>query len=133
MSVTHIIILIMSLAPHYGIDPKVALAVAEVESRYNAKAIGGAGEIGLFQIHPTVAKKLGYTKKQLLRPATNIRVGLRMLRDAKATCIYRGGLTYLVCYNYGRANAKKIKHPNSFPYVRKVREKIQRLKHEEYT
>lgn len=132
MSITNIIILILTLAPSYGVDPKVALAVAEVESGYNANATGGAGEIGLFQIMPAIAHKRGYTRKQLLNPATNIRLGLTMIKEAQRDCVHKEGITYLVCYNYGIANAKRVKHPTKFPYVRKVKAKMRRFSYEEY-
>lgn len=121
MTSESIILLIMGLAPVFGVDPKVAVAVATAESSLNPAAHGEAGEIGLFQIMPNIAKKKGFTKKQLLDPVVNTYVGLQMLQDAKENCIHKKNLDYLVCYNYGAKNALKVKHPSKFPYVKRVR------------
>ena len=36
----------------YDLPPELLLAVAEVESRFNPRARGKAGEIGVWQLHP---------------------------------------------------------------------------------
>ena len=124
MNTTLIVSIILALAPAFGIEPKVALAVASVESSLNPKAIGQAGEIGLFQIMPDIGKKMGYTKKQLKDPVINTYVGLQLLKEAKANCKHKVGLTYLVCYNYGIKNAMRVKHPTKFPYVKRVKKQL---------
>ena len=127
MTTTAIIALIVSLAPTYHVDPKVALAVAAIESAFNPKAIGQAGEVGLYQIMPGVAKKKGWSKAYLLNPKNNIKAGLSMIRDAQNTCVHKDGINYLVCYNYGATNAKRVKHPSKFPYVQKAKRAIASL------
>lgn len=119
-----IISLILSLAPVFNIDPYVALAVAYEESSLNPKAVGTKGEVGLFQIMPQMYKQAGYTKKQMEEPLNNIYMGLRMLQDAKKTCVHKGPLTFLVCYNAGPSVAKKIRKPASFAYVVKVKRRL---------
>lgn len=128
MTIKMIIALIVTLAPQYNIDPKVALAVAAVESGYNSKAIGTAGEVGLFQIMPNVFKHKGYTKKQMLNPRINIIVGLEMLRDAKNRCVHKHGIDYLVCYNAGIAGGKRYKHPSKSKYVKQVAKHMKEIK-----
>ena len=120
MTTQAIIDLIMSMAPIFGIEPKVALAVAAIESSFNPNAVGGAGEIGLFQIMPDLGQKRGFTRRQLKDPAVNVFVGLSMLAEAKDNCPHKRGITYLICYNYGARNAKKVKHPTLFPYVKRA-------------
>lgn len=127
MTTETIISLIMALAPIFDVEPKVAIAVAAVESRFQPNAIGEAGEIGLFQIMPFVAKKRGFTPKQLHDPIINTYLGLELIKEAKDKCPHKHGIEYLVCYNYGAKNAKKIKHPAKFPYVRKVKKEMGRL------
>ena len=59
-------------------------AVIWVESRYNAMATGGVGEIGLMQIRPTTAHMLGFRGSlgELREPANNIRLGTQYLAEA---------------------------------------------------
>ncbi len=106
----------------YGVDPRVAYSVGVVESNLNPKMIGQAGEVGIFQVMPSTAK---LTRKQLLDPETNIREGVKYLAQMKKDCIHKEDIYYLVCYNYGLTNAKKVKHPNLFPYVKKVKSIMQ--------
>lgn len=120
MTTSTIVSLIMALAPVFGIDPKVAVTVAIVESSLNPKAMGQAGEIGLFQIMPDIVKRKGFTKRQMKDPMVNIYVGLQMLEDAKKHCSHKRGNTWLVCYNYGAKNALRVHHPSLWPYVKKV-------------
>jgi len=120
MSISLIVALIVAIAPTFNIDPNVAIAVAIVESQLNPNAIGGAGEIGLFQIMPDIIKAKGFTREQMLLPAVNIYVGLQMLQDAKKHCIHKDDNDFLVCYNFGAKNARKVKYPSLWPYVKKV-------------
>ena len=119
-----IIALIMALAPLFNIDPRVAVEVARHESSLNPKARGAAGEIGLFQIMPDIAKRKGFTKKQLQTPILNIYFGLQMLQDAKKNCIHKKQNDWLVCYNYGAKNALKVKHPRLWPYTKFINNQL---------
>lgn len=67
-----------------GLPPEIAEAVADVESGYNPRAVGGVGEIGLMQILPSTARMLGFAEPlpKLFEPATNIRYGVRYLGEA---------------------------------------------------
>ncbi|MGA0532735.1 transglycosylase SLT domain-containing protein [Hansschlegelia sp. KR7-227] len=67
-----------------GLPPEVAEAVAEVESGFNPKSVGGVGEIGLMQVLPSTARMLGFRAplKELFEPETNARYGVRYLSDA---------------------------------------------------
>lgn len=122
-----IISIIMSLAPLLGVSPQVAVAVATVESNLNPNAIGGQGEIGLFQIMPNLVKSTGFTKKQLLNPIINAYVGIKMIKHAEQACIHRHNVDFLVCYNAGVKNARKIKYPHKFPYVVKIKRELAKI------
>lgn len=113
-----IIQLIQSYALQYGVDPQVALTVAKIESNYNPSVIGITGDVGIFQLNPNSFPE--FTIGQLQDPETNIRLGVQYLAKVKHQCVHQNGITWLVCYNYGSKNAKHIKHPELFPYVRKV-------------
>ena len=67
-----------------GMPPEVAEAVAQVESGYDPRAVGGVGEIGLMQVLPSTARMLGFSEPlpRLFDPATNVRYGVRYLSEA---------------------------------------------------
>ncbi len=113
-----IIKMITVAALKYGVSPEVAISVAAVESQFNPNVIGVTFDYGLFQLNPKSFPN--YTKTQLLDPKTNIELGVKYLAEVKKTCNHKEGITWLVCYNYGNKNAKKVKHPTLFPYIKKV-------------
>ena len=76
--------LVRKVAQKHGVPVRIALAVVKVESNFNPRAHGGAGEIGLMQIKPATARGLGYrgTAKGLYNPSTNLEWGMRYLAGA---------------------------------------------------
>jgi hypothetical protein len=117
MSKATIIKLIIYYSHLNGINPNVALAVAEHESNFNPNAIGALLEIGIFQIRPEFSK---LSKAELKKPEKNIKEGIRLLKVARDKCIHQKKNEWLVCYNYGQTNALRVKHPELWPYVTKV-------------
>jgi soluble lytic murein transglycosylase-like protein len=94
--------LIAAEARAQGVPLDLAHAVVAIESRYNAKARGSAGEIGLMQIKLRTARGVGYTgsAKGLYDPQTNLRYGMKYL--AKAHQLASGDLCRTVMkYNGG--------------------------------
>ena len=67
-----------------NLPPEIADAVMRVESNYNPRARGGAGEYGIMQVMPPTARLLGHTGSDadLADPETNIRLGVRYLAEA---------------------------------------------------
>jgi len=122
--------LIIFYAKLLNFDPSIALAVARVESSLNPAAMGGQGEIGLFQLKPQFVK--GVSKKELFNPHVNAIAGIERLKEEKEKCSHKNKLTYLVCYNYGRTNARKVQSPETFPYVIKVTKEYNKIKKENY-
>lgn len=94
------------------IDPFLLLAIVEVESRYNKRAIGSVGELGLMQIRPSTAKT--FTECNLHKVHCNIQTGARYLAYLKKLQ-KRRDLTFpteaakqtflLQSYNYGPKKA----------------------------
>ncbi len=72
-----------------GVPVKLALAVVQVESNFNPRARGQAGEVGLMQIKPATARGIGYkgSIKALYNPSTNLIWGMKYLAEARR----RGG------------------------------------------
>ncbi len=104
---------ILSESKKYGFDPFFLLAVIENESRFNLKARGDAGEIGLMQILPDTAKWICEKnnwkwkgEKTLLDPVQNVKIGaayLNMLR----TQFESSSQLYISAYNMGAGNVYK--------------------------
>lgn len=105
---------ILEQSEKYEMDPVFVLAIVATESRYNPKAIGGVGEIGLMQIRPETAEWIAKKekikwqgKKTLYDPVSNIKIGvayvsfLRDHFDGKA-------MKYLSAYNMGPGKLKKM-------------------------
>jgi len=67
-----------------GVPVKLALAVVQVESNFNPRARGQAGEVGLMQIKPATARLIGYrgSVKALYNPDTNLAWGMKYLAEA---------------------------------------------------
>lgn len=73
-----IVALIHQLAPHYGIDPRLALAVATVESNLDPWAVSPKQAMGVMQLIPETAERFNVRKP--FDPEQNIRGGLAYLR-----------------------------------------------------
>lgn len=126
MSKLLIIKMIVLYSHIYGVNPNVSVAVAMVESNLNPNAIGITKDLGIFQLNPSSFPQ--FTKKQLLNPKTNIMVGIKYLAKLQKECNHKGELEWLVCYNLGPNGAKKVKHPRLWPYLKKVKREIARVK-----
>lgn len=125
MSVTSIVGLIAFYSNLIGIDPQLAIAVAQVESNMNPQAIGlSHGEIGLFQIRPEFVA--GLTHKEMFNIETNIVLGIQKLKHAKTKCKHQVNNSWLVCYNVGVKGGNRIKNAKEFKYVKRVNNKMKR-------
>ena len=73
----------------HAVDPLLVIAVMAVESRFNPIAESAAGAMGLMQVIPRmhVEKIAAASGRSVLDPATNIRVGVQVLKEY----IERGG------------------------------------------
>lgn len=102
---------IVNTALKYGVEPELALAIANVESRMNPSAVGSLGEIGIYQLRPEYHDvKHGNTYH-------NIDVAIKYLAFLKSKCS-RFGEAYFICYNNGPYRSPK--HPTQFPYYKRV-------------
>jgi soluble lytic murein transglycosylase-like protein len=71
-------------ADRHGLPRDFARAVVRVESTWNPRLTGAAGEIGLMQIKLETAQYLGYagSREALYDPETNITWGMKYLAGA---------------------------------------------------
>jgi soluble lytic murein transglycosylase-like protein len=104
---------IESAAALYGIDYFLLQAIVHAESRFIANAISPSGAVGLMQLMPPTAASVGALqgnrkaiRKQLLDPATNLRIGARYLKSLLQQFEGRLDLA-LAAYNAGAGNVKK--------------------------
>lgn len=71
-------------AVEVGLDPELAFRLVRVESVFDPDAIGAGGATGLVQMMPGTARDLDPkidTRKELIDPRTNMRLGFGYLRD----------------------------------------------------
>lgn len=111
--------LIKSYAKQYGVPVDLAHAIVKVESNFNPKARGSAGEIGLMQIKPATARMMGYSgsSKGLYDPETNIKFGMKYLAVAHELS---GGTTCGTVLKYNAGHGAKRMNPVSKRYCGKV-------------
>ena len=112
--------LITSEAEQRGLPAALADAIAQVESRYDPKAVGSLGEVGLMQIRPRTAALLGYKGEAagLAEPETNVRLGVAYL--ARAWQLANGDVCRaLMKYRAGWGEERMT--PLSFEYCRRAR------------
>ena len=111
--------LINKYAAEYDVPVALAQAVIRVESNFNPKARGSAGEIGLMQIKPATARMLGYSgsSKGLYDPETNIKFGMKYLAMAHELS---GGTTCGTVLKYNAGHGAKRMNPVSKRYCGKV-------------
>lgn len=69
---------VQQIAPSYGLDPKLVLAVIQVESGFNVKARSPKNAQGLMQLIPATAERFGV--KNTMDPVQNLRGGMAYLR-----------------------------------------------------
>ena len=118
---TKYIALIRKAARKHGVPVDIAKAVVEVESNFNAKARGRAGEVGLMQIKPTTARGLGFkgATKALYDPATNLEWGMKYLAGAHDRA--DGDLCGTIL-RYNAGHYAKRMNPISRRYCQKVKQ-----------
>lgn len=112
--------LIRKAAAKHGVPINIAKAVVEVESNFNPRARGRAGEVGLMQIKPATARGIGYrgSTKALYDPATNIEWGMKYLAGAHERA--NGDLCGTIL-RYNAGHYAKRMNPVSRKYCNKVK------------
>jgi len=113
--------IIQFTAQKYGVDEKLAMAVAKVESNLTPDVISSAGAVGVMQLMPETAQGLGV--RSSTDPRENIDGGVRYLKQLMVT--FDGDITKVVAaYNAGPQAVKKYNgtppYPETQEYVAKV-------------
>lgn len=94
--------LVAQAAANAGIDPALALAVANQESGFNQSAISSAGAVGVMQLMPGTAAGLGVNPYD---EASNIAGGVNYL--ASQLNAFGDPAQALAAYNWGPGNVQK--------------------------
>lgn len=102
-------------------DPVFLMAVISNESRFNPRAAGSFGEIGLMQILPNTGKWIAgmiglkwQGKKTLRDPVSNIRLGAAFLAHLRKEFDSHARL-YLAAYNMGQRNVREAMGKKIWP------------------
>ncbi len=108
-----------------GLDPELAFRLVRTESRFNPRARGPQGALGLVQLMPSTARWLNRslrTEAQILAPEANLRTGFRYLRELIER--YDGDVRLgLLAYNRGEGTVDRALKRGRDPengYSRKV-------------
>ncbi len=120
---------IRQVAAEHDLAPELLHAVIQVESGYNPRAVSPKGAIGLMQLMPATARRLGVADRQ--DPLANLRGGARYLRNLIG--LFGGDLSLaLAAYNAGegavRAHDLRIPpYPETIAYVAAVMRRYEAL------
>jgi soluble lytic murein transglycosylase len=119
---------VLKASLQYQMDPLFIMAVIKTESRFNPRARGRHGEIGLMQIKPDTAQWMAvrsgliwYGPESLNDPAINIRLATAYLGYLRSR-FDGAGRDYVSAYNMGFANVLRFKKRSVQPaiYANKV-------------
>jgi soluble lytic murein transglycosylase-like protein len=113
--------LVERLAPRYGVEPRLALAVIAVESNFDAMARSVKDARGLMQLIPQTAAR--FNVKNSFDPLDNVRGGLSYLRWLLA--YYRGEVRLAAAaYNAGEGAVDRY---GGVPPFAETREYVRRV------
>lgn len=114
-------ILVDMLAPEYGIDPRLAMAIIAVESGFNARAVSARNAQGLMQLIPETAQRFNVT--DAFDAEQNIRGGLAYLRWLMS---HFQGQVLLVAAAYN-AGEKAVERYGGVPPYAETQEYVRRV------
>ncbi|WP_207458579.1 transglycosylase SLT domain-containing protein [Azospirillum sp. SYSU D00513] len=122
--------MVRKMAPTYGLDPELVLAVIAVESGYRVDVVSEKNAMGLMQLIPETAERFGITKP--FDPEQNLRGGMKYLRWLLA--YFDGNVTLaLAGYNAGEGAVLRYKgippYRETQDYVVKVHSVYSRQRH----
>jgi soluble lytic murein transglycosylase len=130
--------LLIDLSSEHKLDPLLLTSLIKVESGFNPKAIGNAGELGLMQIKPSTAAEVIQKNAwpvryldRLLDPSINLKIGSSLLGNIRNR-FDNHPHKYLSAYNIGPTKVRKLFAKNSKPkaYVHRLMKEYSRLQKE---
>jgi hypothetical protein len=109
------------VAPRHGLEPGLLVGIARVESAFTANVLSPVAAVGLSQVMPYVADKMGCGN--LFDPAANLECGARILAgflrgfDGNLVSALSG---YNAGYGMPTRARKEVRTPRNFQYVEDV-------------
>jgi hypothetical protein len=103
--------LVRELAPEYKLNPNLVLAVIEVESNFDPRALSPKNAQGLMQLIPATAERFGVA--DVWDPEQNVRGGMAYLRWLMA---HFDGDVELVLAAYNAGEGAVLRHGGIPPY-----------------
>jgi len=123
---------LQKVASELGLDPRLAVALAEVESNCNPEAVSPRGAVGVLQLMPrSFCRGPDICKKMLYDPDQNIRMGLAYLKSLLERFENDIELS-LAAYNSGPRRVVEAGYAippivETRSYVKRVREAMQKV------
>ncbi len=128
--------IVITEAMNSPVPPSLALAVAKIESDFNARALSTAGARGVMQIMPATARgEYGVQADLLWQPRINIRIGIHFLR--RLITRYHGRVDLALSYYNGGSAVGDLPRARVIPatrnYVKLVKNLQRRYRKEVWT
>ncbi len=122
--------IVKKLAPEYGLEPALVMAVISIESNFNEKALSNKNAQGLMQLIPATAAR--FQVKNTFDAQENIRGGMAYLRWLLA--FFKGDVSLAVAaYNAGEGAVERHggipPYKETRKYVKKIRTKYKKIFH----
>jgi soluble lytic murein transglycosylase-like protein len=114
--------LIRNNGDRFGIDPYLVFLIIEKESRFHPRALSPKGAMGLMQLMPGTARRLGVRRP--FDPAENIRAGTQYMRELMDLF---GGKVDLVLASYNAGEGAVLKYGRNVPPYRETRDYVKTI------
>ena len=114
--------LIRTNASRFGIDPYLVFLIIEKESRFHTRAVSPKGALGLMQLMPGTARRLGVRKP--FDAAENIRGGTQYMKELMEMF---GGKVDLVLASYNAGEGAVLKYGRNVPPYRETRDYVKTI------
>jgi len=93
---------IVKCAVEMGVEPEIVLAIAKKESGFSQSRRSPMGAVGVFQLMPSTAKRMGYNPYNY---RDNIKGGIAYYKKMRS--MFNSDALALAAYNAGPGNVKK--------------------------
>ncbi len=118
--------MVLREAVNMDVSISLALAVAHVESNFDARALSHKGARGVMQIMPRTARsEYGISPDELWNPRTNIRIGLHFL--GRLIDGYSGRTEIALSHYNGGSSVRRGGRLRIIPATRPYVEKVKRI------
>ena len=110
---------IVKYSVEMGVDPAITLSIAKAESGYRHEARSARGAVGVFQLMPSTARRMGFNPYSM---DDNIKAGIMYYKSMYK--MFGKMELAIAAYNAGPANVKKY---NSVPPFRETKRFVSKI------